>query len=97
MHLAFLSTLLWLALVQGAALLPGFNATSKTCSMVLNPEHNFNIRCGWPGPLVPGRIATLGLPSTTTNLYKFWIDCLCLSVIQQELAEHGDRASTSGR
>ena len=68
MHLAFLSTLLGVTLVQGAALLPSSNATAKSCNMILKPEHNPNIRCGWPGPLVPGQIATLGLPFTVSDL-----------------------------
>lgn len=68
MHSTLLSTLLGVGLVRGAALLPSFNATGKACSMVVKPEHKPSIRCGWPGPLVPERVATLGLSSIVADL-----------------------------
>jgi hypothetical protein len=64
MQLSYLfTTFLTLASVQGVVI-----PKNRICTMNPKLHPNPNLRCGWPGPLDPSRISTIGEPSTVTDL-----------------------------
>lgn len=44
------------------------NEQHRTCNLILKPQHNPNIRCGWHGPLVQSRVRQLEGPSVVLDL-----------------------------